>query len=224
MVQSNRGSDFYRDKSGRDYFESYQGPQAWNGTFLNVPLFRPFIRTTDVILDFACGSGELLSLLHAARKLGVDINPTALEAARKRGIEVVEHVEDVPSGSVDVVISNHGLEHTLRPFDVLSELRRCVRTHGQLVLYLPADSWWRQPSASVVDPNHHLYTWTPLILANLVGEAGWNVKYAKLKFHAWPPRGYALLRHLPTNMAQAICHACGMLLLQPQIHLYAIKT
>ncbi|MDQ6671601.1 MAG: class I SAM-dependent methyltransferase [Chloroflexota bacterium] len=224
MLHSNLGSPYYRDNSGRSYFETYQDPQARGGSFLNAPLYQPFVHPRDAVLDFACGSGELLSLLRAQRKIGVEVNPSALEAARARGLEIFERLEEVPSGTIDVVISNHGLEHTLRPFDVLSELRRCARAGGRLVLYLPADAWWRQPSARSCDPNHHLYTWTPLLLANLLGEAGWDVQYAKLKFHAWPSRGYANLRHLPVGLAQAVCRACGLLLLQPQIHAYALNS
>ena len=129
----------------------------------------------------------------------MDVNPLAVESARKRGIEAFERLEDVPSENIDVVISNHGL------------------------LYLPADSRWRQRSGNVKDPNHHLYALTPLLLANLLGEAGWNVQNCRLVFHTWAPRGHSLLRHLPDDFAQAICRACGALLLQPQIHAVAGK-
>lgn len=221
MDQPNPGSTYYRDKSGREYFEGYQDRLARGGTFLNVPLYRRFVEPMDTVLDFACGSGELLSLLTARRKLGVDVNPLAVEAARARGIEMFANLQEVPSSSIDVIISNHGLEHTLRPYDVLADLRRCTRPGGRLVLYLPADSWFKQRSSRMADPNHHLYTWTPLLLANLLQEAGWHVAYSRLKFHAWPPRGYTALRYVPTPVAQAVCSMMGVLLLQPQIHAFA---
>ena len=48
----------------------------------------------------------------------------------------------VPSQTIDVVISNHALEHTLSPFDELVELRRVLRSGRRLeVLWLPLDDW-----------------------------------------------------------------------------------
>jgi SAM-dependent methyltransferase len=223
VLSLNPGSPHYHGASGRNYFEQYQQPQARGGSFLNVPLYQRFVRDTDTVLDFACGSGELLSLLRAQTKVGVEINPMAVAAARARGIQVYERIEEVPTATLDVVISNHGLEHTLRPFDVLKELHRTVRVGGRLVLYVPADSWWRQPRAGVRDPNHHLYTWTPVLLSNLLEEAGWTVATARLDFYAWPPRGYALLRFAPLGLAQFVCRLCGILLLQPQVHALAYK-
>lgn len=217
-------SDHYRGESGRAYFENYQDRLARVGTSLNIPLYQPFVRSSDVVLDFACGGGELLIQLRAGRKLGVEVNQVALASARARGLDVHEALDSVPADSIDVIISNHGLEHTLDPYGILCELRRVARPGGALVLYLPTDSWWRQRTFKRGDVNHHLYTWTPLLLGNLLSDAGWTVDYVRLVFHSWPPRGYALVAALPTRVAQAICHACGIALLQPQVHALAHKN
>jgi SAM-dependent methyltransferase len=219
----NLSSAHYSDESGRRYFENFQDPISRAGSFLSLPLYENFVRPTDVVLDFACGGGYLLRLLHAKRKLGVEANPVASAAARNQGIEVFERLEDVPDATADIVVSNHGLEHTLRPYDVLLQLRRIARPRGRLVLYLPADSWWRDPSFRPGDVNHHVYTWTPLNLGNLLGDAGWDVITSRLVFHAWPPRGYGLLRHLPPSVAQGICRVCAIVLMQPQVHAEAVK-
>jgi hypothetical protein len=39
------------------------------------------------------------------------------EAASERGIRVVVPGADIEDGTADVVVSNHALEHTLRPVD-----------------------------------------------------------------------------------------------------------
>ncbi|MBV9357610.1 MAG: class I SAM-dependent methyltransferase [Chloroflexi bacterium] len=176
------------------------------------------------MLDFACGSGQLLSLLRAGRKVGVEINQAAVAAGRQRGLEIYGRIEDVPPGSVDVVISNHGLEHTLEPHRMLTELRRLTRPGGRLVLYLPVDSWWRERSYDPHDVNHHLYTWTPLLLGNLLTDAGWQVQRAQLFFHLWPPHHvHKLLRGVPIRVAMLSCRLTSILRLNPQIHAVAVN-
>ena len=219
----NPASSYYSGQSGARYFAQYQDPIAVGGTFLNVPLYQPFVGQEDVLLDFACGSGQLLRLLNARRKIGVEISPSAAAAARQYGLEIHERIEDVPDSSVDVVISNHGLEHTLEPHRVLTELRRLTRPGGRLVLYLPADTWWRQRRYYPEDPNHHLYTWTPLLLGNLLTDAGWQVKQARLDFYLWPPHRYRLLRFVPIQLAQIICRLESVVRLTPQVHAFAVN-
>jgi SAM-dependent methyltransferase len=220
---ANPASQYYAGESGTRYFEEYQDPIAAGGSFLNVPLYQPFVSPGDVVLDFACGSGQLLSLLRAKRRLGVEISPAAVAAGRRRGLEIYERIEDVPPGSVDVVISNHGLEHTLEPHRVLSELRQLTRPGGRLVLYLPADSWWRERTYDPRDVNHHLYTWTPLLLGHLLSDAGWHVERSRLYFHLWPPHHYALLRYVPLRLAMLICRVESILRLNPQVHAVAVN-
>src|SRR5262245_61199611 len=48
MPRQNQGSAYYRDTSGKQYFQQYQDPLARGGSFLNVPLYQPFVRPSDV--------------------------------------------------------------------------------------------------------------------------------------------------------------------------------
>jgi hypothetical protein len=61
------------------------------------------------------------------------------------------------------------------------------------VLWLPLDDWRAQRRLRP-DPNHHLYTWTPLLLANLLEEAGFTVEECRVVTHAWPPFTATLAR------------------------------
>jgi SAM-dependent methyltransferase len=96
----------------------------------------------------------------------------------------------------DVVISNHALEHTLAPLAELRELRRILKPGGRLVLWLPVDDW-RSQRRPGEDVNHHLYTWTPLLLRNLLDEAGFEVRECRVVTHAWPRFHEFLFSRLP---------------------------
>src|SRR5687767_9768841 len=45
------------------------------------------------VLEVGCGSGKLLSQIRAAKKVGIDLSPTQIAAARKRVPEGEFHVQ-----------------------------------------------------------------------------------------------------------------------------------
>ena len=53
----------------------------------------------------------------------------------------------------------------------------------------PFDDWRlnRRFSVDAEDPNHHLYTWSPLLIRNLLLEAGYEVLEARIVRFTWPP-------------------------------------
>jgi SAM-dependent methyltransferase len=203
--EAGRAASHYRGLSAAEYFE-YQRQIGELGAKLLRPKFEKHVRPTDTVVDFGCGTGSLLAALPAARKLGVDPSEPAREAATARGIECVPSATRLESAVADVVISNHALEHCLSPFDELRELRRALKPDGTLVLWLPLDDWRTQRAASRDDPNHHVYTWTPLLLRNLLTEAGFAVRECRVVTHAWPPFTRTFAR-LPAPLFDAVARA-----------------
>jgi len=194
----------YRGAAGADYF-AYQARIGRVGARLNRWKFLPHVGPADTVVDFGCGGGWLLAGLPAARRIGVEVNPVARAVAEAQGLEVVAGTDALEDGLADVVISNHALEHTLAPAAELAGLRRVLRPGGRLVLWLPLDDWRTQRRVRP-EPNHHLYTWTPLLLANLLGEAGFAVERCAVVAHAWPP-GFARLARLPAPLFDVLARA-----------------
>jgi SAM-dependent methyltransferase len=126
--------------------------------------------------------------------------------------------------SVDVVISNHALEHTLRPWDELRDLRRVLRPRGRLISWVPLDDWRGQRGGHATDPNHHLYAWTPLLLRNLVTEAGFAVRDTGVCSRAWPPRGLDLLSRLPAAWFDVACAIVSRVLRRRQVFVVAERS
>jgi SAM-dependent methyltransferase len=185
-------------------------------------VFQPFVASTDTVLDFGCASGEVLLAIRCARRIGVEVNPPFLVRARDHGIEAYVSLTDVPVNSVDVAISGHTLEHCLRPLDELLGIRRVLREGGRLVLVLPLDDWRAQRRFDGADLNHHLYTWTPLLLGNLLSEAGFDVEHIGVSTRAWPPRGaYQLWKLLPHWLFVGLCIVSSVLLRRRQLHAIA---
>ena len=177
----------------------------------------------DTVVDFGCGGGAVLAGLTAARRIGIEVNPPAREAAAARGLEVAASPGELPDATADVVISNHALEHTLAPLAELRELHRILKPAGRLVLWLPLDDWRTQRAPDPGDINHHLYTWSPMLLANLLSEAGFEVRESRVVAHAWPQQHHILWRVLPEPAFHAVARAWARLRRHRQVHAVAVK-
>jgi SAM-dependent methyltransferase len=198
----------YVGHAGESYFQ-YQVAAAELGAKLDRWKFEQHVDERDTVVDFGCGSGALLAALRAARKIGVEVSEPAAAVARRRGIEVVGSTAELVDGVADVVISNHALEHTVAPFDELCELHRILKDGSTFVVWLPIDDWRVQRTVAE-DPDHHLYTWTPRLLRNLLDEADFDVVECRVVAHAWPPMTHRLAR-LPSRAFDAAAFAWSIL-------------
>jgi SAM-dependent methyltransferase len=170
------------------YDDGYFDWQASIGEFggwANQSKFRNYLSSESKVLDFGCGGGFLLKNLKCAKRVGVEVNPAARETAKQNGIEVFARVDDVPDDYVDVIISNHALEHTLQPLEELKSLHRKLQPRGKIIFVVPCESISSRYKPK--DVNHHLYTWSPMCLGNLFSEAGFSVIESKAYIHKWPP-------------------------------------
>jgi SAM-dependent methyltransferase len=200
-------SPHYLGQAGADYFACQHTGGLLRGQLNARTKFARFVRPTDVVLDFGCGGGTLLRSLECARRVGVEINSVASAEARAHGIEVFETPAEVPDGIADVVVSNHALEHVLNPVAALQTLRSKLKVSGKLILVVPLDDWRVQRALDPKDINHHLYTWTPLLLGNLLREAGYAVSDVSVLTHAWFPNWPRWIGRLPVGVFDAVCWA-----------------
>jgi SAM-dependent methyltransferase len=185
-------SDHYLGSAGKDYFE-LQGISGRVAAQWNLPFWESHVTAEDSVLDFGCGGGYLLSAIHATHKVGVEINPVARREASAIGINTYATLDEVPSGCFTRIISSHALEHVLHPLIALRALRRRLCSSGRLVLLLPLDDW-RAPSHRCFefdDRDHHLYSWTPQNLGNLLTEAGFHPISISVIVDAMPPLSIA---------------------------------
>jgi SAM-dependent methyltransferase len=182
-------SDSHSAHYDQDYF-AWQSTLGEFGGWANLSKFSAHVAAGDRVLDFGCGGGYLLRRLECRARLGVEVNPAAAAVAAQNDVEVFARVDDVPDESVDVVISNNALEHTLHPLRELRALLAKLVAGGRIVVVVPCESigYGYRPG----DVNHHLYSWSPMCLGNLFTEAGFAVLTCQPYIHKWPP-GYRLI-------------------------------
>jgi SAM-dependent methyltransferase len=178
----------YSGDSGAKYLEWQDAKGKISGEIESRKL-KDFNFADCSILDFGSGTGNLLANLMAFKKIAVEINLHAHPKLKSQGLTVYETIEEVETGTVDYVISNHSLEHVPFPIEALKQMKRVLKQGGQLILIVPIDDWRTQKIYNPLDINHHLNTWNPQILGNTLTEAGFKVTAANIKIltHAWFP-------------------------------------
>ena len=175
-------STHYDQQAGDDYFD-YQVTIGEFGGWANVTKFWDYIGPHDTVLDFGCGGGYLLKNLSCARCVDVEVNPAAGQVAKDNDVEVYLNTDDVPDDSIDVIVSNNALEHTLQTLDELKRLLPKLRDNGRLIFVVPWESIAYQYKPR--DINHHLYSWSPLCWGNLLTEAGCDLEESRPCIHEW---------------------------------------
>lgn len=217
------GSSHYKGDQGNGYF-AYQSQGGLHRGRIDARKFAPYVEPSDTVLDFGCGNGSLLYHLNCKHRIGLDMNPVAREAARELGLEVHVDPDAVADDSVNLIISNHALEHVLCPLHTMTQLRTKLVPSGRLVLCLPMDDWRTQKNVNVQDINHHLYTWTPLLIGNLLDEAGFAVERAWVVTHAWPPHVWQQLDSmLPVWLFDLVCRFTAWIFRRRQVMALARK-
>ena len=172
-------------------------------------LFQNEIEPSDTVLDFGCGAGTRLSLLLCNRRIGIDINQLCRETAGIQGIEAYPNIQHVPKSSIDVVISNHALEHVAEPLSTLVDLQKVLRPGGKLVLVVPCESYRTKWKPENID--RHLYTWAPVNIGNLVRAAGFTVLSCRRLAHRMPPKSRFIYRLTGWAVYNQLCRLWALL-------------
>ncbi|WP_227764959.1 methyltransferase domain-containing protein [Zhaonella formicivorans] len=115
------------------------------GTVLNDAL----VKSGETVLDLGCGKGY--DVINAARLTGeegkvygLDLTPAMLEAARanarKESVANVEFIQaaleeiPLPDASIDLVISNCTINHSLNKLQAYREIYRVLKPGGRFVI------------------------------------------------------------------------------------------
>jgi len=137
-------------------------------------LVASLVERGSSVLDVGCGDGFLLEFLAHSRGIkgcGVDVSETAVEKARKRGLDVlrgdVASEEFSEDRTFDYIIISEVLEHLSQPEDLVLRLRENFRKH--MIVTVPNSGFvgerlrlllGRFPKQWFLHPAEHLRFWT----------------------------------------------------------------
>jgi ubiquinone/menaquinone biosynthesis C-methylase UbiE len=115
--------------------------------------FQQQIGEGKVVADLACGYGEFINNIRAAKKYGIDLNPDSpkfLSSDVTFCASRADKIGQIAGDAVDVVFTSNFLEHlkTKEECDaVLAEVRRILKPGGRFIImgpnirYLAAEYW-----------------------------------------------------------------------------------
>ena len=118
------------------------------------------------------------------------------------------------------IISSHALEHVPNPYALLHALREYLDGSAKLLLLLPLDDWRASPNRryNPADINHHLYTWTPQIIGNLLSETGYRSIEVEVVTDAMPPNSSMVEAVMKSRvMRAAVGNLAARFLLRRQV-------
>jgi len=143
-----------------------------------------FAHTTPSVLDIGCATGALLAFLrgHGWRVTGVEISPGAEYAKNERTLDVRNlplEENNFSSGSFDVILASHLIEHLNDPKAFLTEAHRILKDNGNIFITTPDisgfqaqfyGSRWR---SAIFD---HLYLFSKGTLIKLLKNTGFKIE------------------------------------------------
>jgi ubiquinone/menaquinone biosynthesis C-methylase UbiE len=105
--------------------------------------FCRYVKSTDTVLDIACGYGEFSNYIEAGQKIAIDLNPDAKKFLKddvEFHLSSASAMNEIPSLSVDVCFSSNFFEHLAdrETMDgVLHEAFRVLKPNGRYVAMQP---------------------------------------------------------------------------------------
>ena len=139
------------------------------------------------LLEIGCAQGDLGMVLKRSKRWryhGIDLEPSLLSVAKKKGLEVsYGGIEDqkFDDETFSAVVMWHVLEHLPRPMETLLEVFRVTRKKGVLLVGTPNIEHRRAraqgPRWKYIGPPGHLSYFTPATLRKMVESAGFKVSF-----------------------------------------------
>lgn len=152
---------------------------------LRASKFRPWVDPGHRVFELGAGYGWNLAALPCASKAAWEPSEQVRSRWGEWGIEFQPDWRGQSAGWVDRVICHHVLEHVTDPLGDLVALRGLLEPSGCLILHVPHERERRLRRYDPKEPNHHLFSWNPQTIGNLVVEAGFNLDMVRLRRYGY---------------------------------------
>jgi 2-polyprenyl-3-methyl-5-hydroxy-6-metoxy-1,4-benzoquinol methylase len=151
--------------------------------------YLPYRGAGKSLLEVGCGTGADLDWArqHGWDAHGLELNESAVEFARKRGLNVdcstFENAR-LSANSFDCIIMSQVLEHLYSPRLALARCNQLLRPNGLLLVAVPKfDSWNRHALGNYWNNLQfpiHLHHFNQPVLERMVRDAGFRVSEVRL--------------------------------------------
>lgn len=188
--------DEYYSDSGYDPFLEVEGARSWDQKIYawvkpwalkwKTKLIAKFLPQPGCILDVGAGTGAFLKAMKydGWETIGVEKDRNAAQCAREKfKLKIITGDladSSPPNRHFDAVTFWHSLEHIHRLKENLTIVRENMKSGGFLFIALPnpdsLDAKFYRQYWVAWDAPRHLWHFKPRVMANLLGEFGFNLK------------------------------------------------
>ena len=141
--------------------------------------FSRYIKSTDTVVDIACGYGEFINAVRCQTRIALDVNPDSrqhLSADVTFFNQSCERLDCIADSSVDVVFESNTLEHFPDKSvltRVVREVHRKIKPGGRFILLQPNI---RYTGGAYWDFYDHFIPLTHLSCAELLQNCGFRIE------------------------------------------------
>lgn len=129
--------------------------------------FNKYINQQFNILDFGCGSGELLELIQCKYKIGVEINKFSQNKLKKKKMLFVSKLDNIKKEiKFDTIFALSVIDHLQDPIYFIKKLANKLKKNGQLIIIIRHDN--KNQNQINSSYKEHLYSWSLLSFNNLL--------------------------------------------------------
>lgn len=133
--------------------------------------FEKYIKTKFNILDYGCGSGQLLNLIECKFKIGVEKNNQSLKKVRNKKINCVKKLQNLNNNiKFDTIFALSVIDHLTDPVLLIKKLKNKLKKDGQIVIIVRHDS--KNQNQKNCSYKEHLFSWSLLSFNNLLNSVG----------------------------------------------------
>lgn len=165
---------FYRELAAHAWYYMHEKPEF--------AIARRYIEPADAVLEAGAGRGAFAAQCRAARYVGLEFSPAAIEQARQSGVNVIaEPVENHAAthpGTYDVCCAFQVVEHVSDPRGFVRSMAAATRPGGLVIVSVPSELG--VPGRTINDflnlPPHHVTRWTDHALAALARSAELSIE------------------------------------------------
>jgi len=134
--------------------------------------------SVERILDYGCGTGELLNnlnIIYPSKEIyGADISELAIDYCSSRGLDTVINlnIDEPKENYYDLVMCLDVIEHISDDVEFLCKMHKLLRSGGKLLITVPAyDILWSGEDYV----SKHFRRYTRKILKNKINNAGFRI-------------------------------------------------
>ena len=92
------------------------------------------------VLDFGCGQGGFITLITEVSKktVGIELNDFNRKILVENGYDIRKNIGELNNGEkFDFITLNHVFEHLDKPIEVLNNLKKHLKSGGELIIEVP---------------------------------------------------------------------------------------